>query len=251
MKTIRSITLLLAALTAAGADGEPLTVAVASNFNGPAHAIAARYEQASGTPVRISTASTGKLYAQIVNGAPFDVLLAADRVRPELLESGSHGVAGTRFNYAIGALVLWSRDPALAGQDCESQLLELNAKRLAIANPLTAPYGAAAREYLLAANLWERVEPQLVFGENIAQTLHFVVSGNASLGLIARSQLAHEKLRDGTCNWPVPESMHQPLEQQAILLRRAAGNSAAVDFLGFLRGPIARQIIREHGYSLP
>lgn len=238
--------LLLAAPTHAGV----LTVAVASNFARPAHEIAKRFEAVSDHTVRLTTASTGKLYAQIVNGAPFDVLLAADAERPRLLEESGVAVAGSRFTYAVGALTLWSRDEELAGTDCREQLTRLGSKRLAIANPLTAPYGVASREFLEHERLWSIAKPQLVFGENISQTLHFVATGNASLGLIARSQALDARLPEPTCQWSVPESMHAALEQQLVLLQRAADNDAAIDFIAFLQGPVARKIIVEHGYRV-
>lgn len=247
----RLMPVLLFAVLLSDADAETITVAVASNFAQPAREIAERFEESSGHSVRVTTASTGKLYAQIVNGAPFDVLLAADQERPRLLEESGLGVEGTRSTYAVGALTLWSRDEGLDGKDCMEQLTKLGSKRLAIANPLTAPYGVAAKQFLVGAGLWSVVEPQLVFGENISQTLHFVASGNASLGLIARSQALDARLPAATCQWPVPASMHEPLEQQAILLLRALSSEAATGFVGFLHGPVARQIISDHGYTVP
>ncbi len=244
------ILIFLLAFAFSTSDAELLTVAVASNFSRAAHELAARYEEASGNPVRITTASTGKLYAQIENGAPFDILLAADVERPQLLERSGIGVAGSRHTYAIGGLVLWSRDEDLSVDGCRAALEELGHDKLAIANPQTAPYGAAAKEFLQAADLWKTVRPNLVYGENIAQSLHFVVSGSASLGLIARSQAVDKRLPASTCNWPVPDTMHEALEQQVILLRRAADSEVALDFLGFLRSSVARQIISDHGYTV-
>ena len=243
-----SVVFLLAALSQVGYAGE-VTVAVASNFARPAAAIASVFAADFGHEVRMTTASTGKLYAQIENGAPFDVLLAADTERPRrLVESGS-GVGESRFTYAIGGLTLWSRDDALAGADCRATLASLNSRRLAIANPLTAPYGIAARQFLQGADLWSVVEERIVYGENIAQTLHFVATGNASLGLIARSQALDARLPTPTCSWSVPTSAHDPLEQQAILLQRAVDNAAAINFMRFLRGPVAAEIISAHGYT--
>jgi molybdate transport system substrate-binding protein len=230
---------------------ESITVAVASNFAPATRELAMRFEAESGQSVRVSSASTGKLYAQITNGAPFDVLLAADAERPRLLEAAGHGVAESRYTYAIGRLVLWSRDPALTGTDCRGLLENLGQKRVAIANPDTAPYGTAARETLMNLNLWQRIKPQLVVGENIAQTLQFVSTGNASLGFIAATQSLDARLPQATCIWPVPPELHQPIEQQAILLQRAAENSIAAGFLAFLRGPDGRKIIERHGYKLP
>ena len=240
----------LAILFALPAGAGQLTVAVASNFSQPARALAGKFEAMSGQLVRVTTASTGKLYAQIVNGAPFDVLFAADRDRPLFLEESGLGVKGTRFTYAIGRLVLWSADATMSGANCEHALADLGKRRLAIANPLTAPYGAAAKEYLEAAGLWQSVRPQLVYGENIAQTLHFVVSGGANFGLIARSQAIDERLPDATCSRVIPQEMHAPLEQQAIMLRRGENNSTAAEFLAFVAGPVGRQTIEEHGYSV-
>ncbi len=250
----RSPNLILAAvllLPVLAASQERVTVAVASNFARTATEIAARFTARTGHQVHIIAASTGKLYAQIINGAPYDVLLAADAERPRLLEEAGLGVAGTRFAYAFGTLVLWSRDPVVAAAGCRAQLLHLGKKHLAIANPGTAPYGVAAREFLLDAGLWEQVRPRLVFGENILQTLQFVASGNASLGLIAQSQTGIPALPSSTCEWVVPTHTYSPLEQQAILLQRAADKKAASAFLNYLRGPAGREQIAGHGYVLP
>lgn len=250
----RSPNLILAAvllLPVLAASQERVTVAVASNFARTATEIAARFTARTGHQTHIIAASTGKLYAQIINGAPYDVLLAADAERPRLLEEAGLGVAGTRFAYAFGTLVLWSRDPVVATVGCREQLLHLGKKHLAIANPETAPYGVAAREFLLDAGLWEQVRPRLVLGENILQTLQFVASGNASLGLIAQSQTGIPALPSPTCEWVVPTRTYSPLEQQAILLQRAADKKAASAFLNYLRGPAGREQIAGHGYLLP
>jgi molybdate transport system substrate-binding protein len=250
MPAFRCILLLPILFFATSLQAETLTIAVASNFSQPAKELVSRYEAATGNAVRVTTASTGKLYAQIKNGAPFDILLAADAERPRLLEESGVGIAGTRFTYAIGGLVLWSQDPDLAGKDCKGQLDKLGARKLAIANPLTAPYGLAAREALQAAGLWEDVQDNLVFGENISQTLHFVVSRNATLGIIATSQAKDPRLPDATCSWPIPPTMYDPIEQQAILLSRASDNEAAGDFMSYLRGSLATDIIVAHGYKV-
>ncbi len=234
----------------ATASADALLVAVASNFVRPAEALAAHYEQQSGRAVALSPGSTGKLYAQVVNGAPYDVLLAADARRPEMLEASGHGVAGSRFTYATGRLVLWSPDPALNGADCRAELDRLGRRHLAIANPLTAPYGAAAKSVLVAEGLYERLEANLVYGENIAQALHFVVSGNASLGLVAAAQLADDRLPATACEWPVPEDRHAPIEQQAILLKHGLDNEAARGFLAFLGSADGKRIIGAYGYGV-
>jgi molybdate transport system substrate-binding protein len=242
---------LLILLLAVPANAGQATVAVASNFAVPARELAERFEERTGNRLTISSAATGKLYAQIVNGAPFDVLLAADRQRPKLLEEDGWGVEGSRFTYAVGSLVLWSRDPAYAGRNCLGALAAIGTRKLAIANPLTAPYGLAARQYLQAAALWDGVEPQLVFGENIAQALHFVATGNAALGLIAAAQAEDQRLPQATCRVPIPTDTHEPIEQQAILLKRAAANAAAAEFLQFLGSPAGRAMITAYGYSVP
>jgi len=232
-------------------SAETITVAVASNFAPVAPEIAARFEAETGHSIRISFASTGKLYTQIMHGAPFDVLLAADIKHPQLLESSGQGVASSRSTYAIGRLMLWSRDPALRGTNCRDTLANLGQKRLAIANPETAPYGAAAKETLISLNLWDQVEPRLVIGESIAQTLQYVVSGNASLGFIAAAQSHLERLPEMTCAWPIPPQLHQPIEQQAVLLQHGADNTVAAYFMVFLHGTTGRAIIANHGYTLP
>jgi molybdate transport system substrate-binding protein len=237
--------LILIPVAATGEDY--VTVAVASNFAATARDIAAQFAGQSEFEVRITTASTGKLYAQIVNGAPFEVLLAADAERPERLETSGAGVPGTRFTYALGALVLWSRQV----DDCRAVLQSGDGGRVAIANPETAPYGAAAKSYLQRSGTWETLRGRLVVGENIAQTLQFAASGNAQLGFIAASQLQAPSLPAASCTWSVPDTMHDPIEQQAILLQRGAASDGAKSFLTFLRSSAGRTIIRRHGYSLP
>jgi len=237
--------LILLPVAAAGEDY--VTIAVASNFGATAREIVARFEQDTDYEIRITTASTGKLYAQIINGAPFDLLLAADAERPRRLEASGIGVAGTRFTFARGTLVLWSR----TADDCRAALRSEHGGRVAIANPETAPYGAAARSFLQQSGLWQVVRGRLVIGENIAQTLQFAASGNAELGFIARSQLQVPSLPPASCSWPVPDSMHDPIDQQAILLRRGAASAGANAFVEFLRGGTGRAIILRNGYSLP
>ena len=224
-----------------------VTVAVASNFSTTATELSTAFQAETGYRLRLSMASTGKLYAQIVNGAPFDVLLAADGDRPRRLEASGVGVKGTRFTYAIGELVLWSRRT----DDCRASLEGPGTGRIAIANPATAPYGSAAREFLETTGLWEQVASRLVIGENIAQALQFVATGNAELGFIARAQLRNPALPDATCAWPVPPATHAPIEQQALQLSRAVSSTAARQFLEFLRSDTARMIIWRHGYRLP
>jgi molybdate transport system substrate-binding protein len=237
--------LIMAGAVPVGAD--ELRIAVASNFAGAAREIASRFEQESGHRVVVASGATGKHYAQIINGAPFDVFLAADAERPELLESSGVALAGSRFTYALGELVLWS--PRSGYVDTDGQVLETgDFRRLAIANPKIAPYGRAAREVLTAAGLWEALQPRLVRGENIAQTFQFVGSGNAELGFVARSQVQRPgSVIDGS-RWAVPQSLYAPIVQQAVLL---AENDAARAFARYLQGVEARKIIRDFGYGLP
>lgn len=249
MRSWRLVFLFAAFPIVAGA--EPLTVAVASNFQTTARELAQAFERRTGQAVRISAGSTGKLYGQIVNGAPFDILLAADVERPARLERTDHAIQGTRITYAIGALVLWSRDDNVRGPDCSDELLQLNGRKLAIANPETAPYGRAAVEFLEAAGYWDTVRSSLVIGENVSQALQFVATGNARLGIVAASQIGRPELPEATCVWRVPGDMHRPVAQQAVALRRATDHESARRFLKFLASDEARSIILAAGYHVP
>ena len=225
-------------------------VAVAANFAGSAKNLADQFERTSGHKVLLSAGSTGKFYAQIRNGAPFDVFLSADDETPARLEKEGLAVAGTRFAYAIGKLVLWSPRPGVV--DADGAVLRAGAfKRIAIANPKLAPYGAAARDVMQKLGVWSTLQDKLVLGENIAQTLQFVSSGNAELGFVALSQVRQGgKLAEGSY-WLVPQTHHDPLRQDGVLLTRATANPAARQFLDFLRTPSARESIRGDGYDLP
>ncbi len=235
----------VAALPAARpARAEEIRVAVASNFAEAMTVIAGRFEADTGHQVTLIFGSTGRIYAQIVNGAPFDVFLAADAHRPALLEQDGMARPGSRFTYAVGQLVLWSPDPGLvdAGGDV---LAQGGFRHLAVANPGLAPYGAAAREVLRARGLWEELAGRIVRGENIGQTFQFVRSGNAELGFVARSQVVRPgRPREGSW-WDVPPELHEPLEQQAVLL---ADKDTARDLLSFMGSDAALEIIRDYGY---
>ena len=244
---MRAAALFLIVLLAGSAFAdEPVTVAVASNFSATAIELSTQFTDDTGIAVRVSNGSTGKLYAQILNGAPFDVFLSADSERPVLLEKSGHAVADSRFTYALGVLVLWSRDAT----DCLAVLRDPNGGRVALANPGTAPYGQAAAEFLSDAGLWDVVSGRVVYGENVAQVMQFAATGNATIGLIARAQLGAPQLPEPACTWEVPESLHSSLEQQAVLLTRAAGNDNARRFYAYLRSDKAREIVRRHGYEL-
>ena len=221
-------------------------IAVASNFLNPLKEIAEHFKQDTGNRVVLISGSTGKLYAQAKHGAPFDILLAADSKRPVLLEREGVGVIGTRFTYAVGNLVLWS----LGEVHGEQSLAKLSEGKLAIANPKTAPYGRAAQQTLEQLGHWNKLQPNLVRGENIAQTLQFVATENAKLGFVAKSQLTDPRFKLKGNSWEVPADMHEPILQQAILLNSGIDNSCAKQFLKYMNGSAAKNIIRNYGYHL-
>lgn len=221
------------------------TAAVAAHFITPAEEIVARFTEESGHTVRFSFGSTGKLFTQIVNGAPFDVLLAADEIHPERLEAEGFAVPGTRSTYAIGRLVLWSTAPGMA--EDRGAVLTRSSGKIAIVNPALAPYGAAAVAAMEALGVFAAVQPRLVQGENLAQAYQFVATGNAEAGFIALSQVI---ARPEGSHWLVPASLYPPLRHGAALLRTGADNPAARAFLAYLAGETARAIIRRFGYEL-
>lgn len=228
------------------ASGDVLA-AVASNFSGTMERLVQRYQEQTGNTVSLAFSSTGKHYAQIRNGAPFDIFFAADARRPRLLEDDGLAVPGSRFTYAFGRLALWSADPELV--DGEGKVLERGGfHRLAIANPRLAPYGEAARETLQSLGFWEALHGSLVYGENVNQTFHFIESGNAALGFVAHAQVIHRAERSGGSHWLVPEALYSPVEQQAVLL---SDNAATRAFAAFIRSDEALAIIRRHGYGTP
>jgi len=240
----------LAVLAAGSAQADEVKVAVAANFLAPLQAIAAQFAQETGHRAVLVSGATGKFYAQIRNGAPFEVLLAADDETPAKLEQEGAAVAGTRFTYAVGKLVLWSPRPGYV--DPRGEVLRRgDFRRLALANPKTAPYGAAAVEVLNKLGLFERLAPKFVQGENIAQTQQFVSTGNAELGFLSLSQVWRDgRLPEGSA-WLVPEGLHAPLRQDAALLRPGQGRPAAAALLRYLRSEKARAVIVAFGYALP
>ena len=248
MRPIALFLLLLACFSHAALADE-VQVAVAANFTAPAKLIAAAFEQDSGHKALLAFGATGKFYAQIRNGAPFEVLLAADDETPARLEKEGAAVAGSRFTYATGRLVLWSARPGFV-DDKGAVLKQGHFKHLAIANPKLAPYGAAAVEVLTALKLLDAVQAKFVQGENIAQTQQFVATGNAELGFVALSQVMKDgKLGDGS-SWIVPSTLHQPIRQDAVLLDKGRGKPAAEAWLKYLKGDKARAIIRGFGYEV-
>ena len=222
-------------------------IAVASNFAAPMKVLAAQFEQASGHTLTLSFGSTGKFYAQIKNGAPFDVLLAADDETPARLMR--EGDAVQRQTYAIGRLVLWSARPDLI-DGSDAVLRQNRFQRLAIANPKLAPYGAAAVEVLAKLKLTDSVRGKFVMGENIAQTYQFVASGNAELGFVALSQVMQDGKISGGSAWLVPASLHAPIRQDVVLLKRGENNEAARALFDFLKSPAAAlTLTRSFGYE--
>lgn len=223
-------------------------IAVAANFTDAMREIAALFEHRSGHTTRISYGSTGKLYAQIENGAPFDLFLAADMRRPQMAEQHKLAVPGSLMVYARGRLALWSAQRGRFG-DGEAYLRTANFHHLAIANPKTAPYGLAAQQALQHLGLWSALQPRLVYGDSIAQTFQFAVSGNAEAGFIACSQRTAWPDDQGS-TWIVPDDYYAPIAQAAVLLHRGADNPAANAFLDFLRGDSARAVIERYGYGV-
>lgn len=234
-------TLLFALWMGTAVQAAEIRVAVASNFIAAAEAVSRQFERDSGHQVKLSFGSTGKHYAQIRHGAPFDLFFAADGARPQRLEQEGRAVAGSRFTYAYGQLVLWSPSPTRV--DEQGAVLENGDFRyLAVANPKLAPYGKAAEELLQQRNLLTALRGRMVRGENVGQTFHFVMSGNAELGLVAYSQV---KQQQGGSLWVVPQPLYTPIQQQAV---RLSESPAAKAFVDFVRSEAALEIIRSYGY---
>jgi molybdate transport system substrate-binding protein len=240
--------LLLAAATLAATPALALEtqVAVAANFTDPAKEIAAAFKTATGHTAVLTFGSTGQFYAQILAGAPFQVFLSADAERPAAAEKAGLTVPGSRFTYAVGRLVLFSRTPGLV--DPEGKVLSSSRfKALAICDPAVTVYGEAAVETMKSLGVYDRLQPRMVQGATVTQAYQFVDTGVAEIGFVALSQVIG---RDGGSRWLVPEALHKPIDQQAILLRGAQSNPAAMAFIAFLKGPAARAIIRRYGYEV-
>ena len=229
------------------ADAAEVNVAVAANFAAPMQEIVAAFTQDTGHAVVLSFGATGSMYAQIVNGAPYQMLLSADRKTPARLEEEGLGLSGTRFTYAVGKLALWSKHPGLIDQEGEV-LRTGHFEKIALANPALAPYGAAAVETLTNLELLEQLQPKFVQGESIAQAYQFVATGNAPLGFVALSQIYENgQLTEGSA-WIVPASLHAPIEQDAVILANGKDNPAATSFAAFLQSETAIRIICSFGY---
>lgn len=245
-KLFRGLVAVFAWLSGIGISvADEISVAVASNFADAIKTIAARFEADTPHKVILIFGSTGKHYAQIKNGAPFDAFFAADVKRPKLLEEEGIACPGSRFTYAVGKIVLWS--PQEGYVDQEGKVLQQRKFRyLAIANPKLAPYGKAAQEVLQAHGVWDTLQARIVRGENIEQTFQFVESGNAELGFVAYSQIKRPDHPVTGSFWEIPQSFYSPIDQQAVLLKE---KHAARAFLSFVKGDEARTIIRAFGYD--
>jgi molybdate transport system substrate-binding protein len=229
--------------------GDEALVAVAASFVPPMEIVAAAVEADTTHAVTLVSGSTGGLYAQIVNGAPFDVFVAADAERPRLLEENGHGVAGTRTTIALGRLVLLSTDTALINARGLESLRDESVRRIAIANPSLAPYGIAAQQVLETLGLWQALQPRLVRGESVAQTYAMTATANAELGLVALAQaIAHA---GDVAYERVPDTLYAPIRQDTIILQRARDNAAARAVHDFLRSARGREIVERFGYGAP
>lgn len=246
IKCCHALTFLLIPLMPVITQAEEIKVAVASNFKETLRELALQFETQSPHRLKLIFASTGKHYAQIQHGAPFDVFLAADEQRPALLEQQGLAVKGSRFTYAIGKLALWSPQ-ASPHKQWDTVLTQAKFTRLALANPRHAPYGKAAREVLQAKNLWQKLQTKLIRGENIAQAYQYVKTGNAQLGFIAWAQTQSGPAASGSV-WLIPQTLYSPILQQAVVLRET---DATREFMRFLRSKQALKQIRLFGYDTP
>ncbi|NBF15217.1 molybdate ABC transporter substrate-binding protein [Pseudomonas sp. Fl4BN2] len=240
---------LIGCLAVTGVQADEVQVAVAANFTAPIQAIASDFEKDTGHKLIAAYGATGQFYTQIKNGAPFEVFLAADDSTPEKLEKEGDIVPGSRFTYAIGTLALWSAKDGYV--DDAGKVLEKNQfKHLSIANPKAAPYGLAATQVLAKQGLTDKVKDKIVEGQNITQAYQFVSTGNAELGFVALSQIFKDgKVSHGSA-WIIPESMHDPIKQDAVILKKGENNPAAKALTEYLKGPKAEAIIKSYGYQL-
>ncbi|MNQ68658.1 Molybdate-binding periplasmic protein precursor [compost metagenome] len=241
---------LIASFTLAGnALAGEVQVAVAANFTAPIQAIASDFEKDTGHKLVAAYGATGQFYSQIKNGAPFEVFLAADDTTPAKLEKEGESVKGSRFTYAVGTLALWSAKEGYV--DSQGQVLKHNDfQHLSIANPKAAPYGLAATQVMDKLKLSTALAPKLVEGQSITQALQFVSTGNAELGFVALSQVYKDGRISSGSAWIVPEQLHDPIKQEAVILNKGKDNPAATALVNYLRGPKAAAVIKSYGYTL-
>ena len=245
----RLIAPVLSLLFSVSAHAAEVSVAVAANFTAPMNAIAAEFAKDTGHQAKPSYGSTGKFYAQIRNGAPFEILLSADDETPAKLAQEGLADPASRFTYAIGTLVLWSAKPGVV--DAKAEVLKRGQfNKLALANPKLAPYGKAAIEVLTGMGLLDTLAPKFVQGENIAQTWQFASTGNAELGFVALSQVMKDGKIGSGSGWIVPAKLHTPIRQDAVILTAGKGNVAAEALMKYLKSDKAKAIIKAYGYDL-
>jgi len=246
-RTILSVVMLL--LVAVPCLATDLHLAVAANFTAPMEQLKPLFEKASGHKLIISYGTVGKFYAQIKNGAPFELLISADDETPIRLEKDGLALPETRFTYAIGKLMLWSTKPGLV--DAKGEVLkQADFKRLAIANPKLAVYGAAGVEVMKKLGVYEQLQSRLVFGENITQTYQFIATANADLGFVALSQIYKNGSYAVGSHWQVPSNLYPRIRQDAVLLTKGRDNPAGKALLAFLKTQETRKIIRSYGYDI-
>jgi molybdate transport system substrate-binding protein len=247
--TLNSLALVVAALTLNTAFADEVQVAVAANFTAPIQAIAKDFEKDTGHKLIAAYGATGQFYTQIKNGAPFEVFLAADDTTPAKLEKEGDTVPGSRFTYAVGKLALWSAKDGYV--DDKGAVLKANQyQHLSIADPKAAPYGLAATQVLEKLKLTEATKDKIVTGQNITQAYQFVSTGNAELGFVALSQIYKDgKVTSGSA-WLVPENLHDPIKQDAVILTKGKDNAAAKALVEYLKGPKAAAVIKSYGYEL-
>jgi len=249
-RPVSLLILFLAFSLAHPARAGEVIVAVAANFVAPMQTLAAGFQQETGHKLVLSPGPTGSFYAQIKNGAPFDVFLAADSATPARLEAEGGVVPGSRFTYAIGTLALWSAKKDFV--DDRGEILQKGAfSHLSIADPQKSPYGAAAVETLRKLGRYDALRPRFVTGNSIAQAHQFVITGNAKLGFVSLSQIVRDGKLTGGSIWIVPDNLHEPILQDAALLKKGRDNPAANALLQYLKGPKAASIIESYGYRLP
>ncbi len=226
---------------------EEVLVAVASNFTAPMQALSETFQRQTGHDVQLAFGSSGRFFAQISNGAPYQLFFSADQAKPQALVAQGLAEAESRFTYAVGGLVLWSADADRIGSGVET-LAAAEFERLAIANPRLAPYGLAAIQVLQALELEESLQGKLVQGENIAQAYQFIASANANLGFVARSQVMSNGVLGSGSAWSVPSALHEPIRQDAVLLRNGLNSTAARELLRFVASEAGQAIVAGFGY---
>lgn len=249
MPVIRICVFLALSLSPSIALADSALIAVATNFANVAKKLEAEFEATTQHRITLVTGSTGKLYAQIINGAPFDALLAADQARPQLLEESGLAVAGTRFTFAVGRLALSSLDASLLAADVPSSIGLAKDKKFAIANPSLAPYGLASRETLDSTQQMQTVQDNIVMGENVGQAYALIATGNADIGFVALSMLVNSGAASKLEYIEVPAALHKPILQDAILLVHGESNVAAIAYLEYVKGDAARSILVSNGYG--